>query len=161
MPERKIVRRRESMSVLSQYNTFCKSLKEGDILYNRNNNQEWGKLFLVAAKMVMVLNGEENYLLLLLGLDINGNKIIPNGKRIDITPQRAFFTVYLRKVGKCEYNLVPKLYDYKVNKGLMVVYSDADLQKFIKVVPHKPKEAKYGDDGRPLLKTTTNKNVLR
>lgn len=159
MQERKTVRRRDSSftSKISQYNNFCRALKEGDILYNKNTSLNCGNLFLVAAKGVVVLDDTETYLILLLGLKIKDDKIIPNGERIDLTPQKSYITVYLRKVGHCEYNLAPEMLDYEVNKGLMVVYKEVNLEKFLKVFPHKPKFAKYGDDGNPLVKSTTNK----
>ena len=156
---RNVIRKRptkNSPEMLSEYDTFCRNVKEGDILCGTDINK-LGELLLVAAKLSVVFDNQETCSLLLLGLKKDGNRIVSNGKRIDITPQKVSFIRYLFVVGHCEYELIPAIDKYKVNQGLVVMYRNTDLKTFSLNHSRRPVLGKYGEDGKPIIKSNTNK----
>lgn len=155
---KKTIRRRvrNVSEEIFNYNVFCKTIKEGDILYNMNKSNKWGELLLVAAKSAIVINDLETYSLLLLGLNSKDNLITTNGQRVDFTPQLASAIPYLRNVGHCKYEFFAEMKDFNVNFGMIVVCKDTDLKKYAMHHSRKPRARKYGDDGKPIVKPTKN-----
>lgn len=155
---RGIVRKRgkPSEESLAQYNQFCKSIKEGNILYNRNNSSTIGELFLVAAKITVILNNIETYTVLLIGVREVGGKLVLNNQRIDLTPQKEFISSMLRPVGYCNYDYVSEITEYKLYRGSIAAYRDTDVKKFYSN-SFKTQSRRYGDDGYPLVKPLINK----
>lgn len=147
-----------SEETLVEYHSFCKALREGDILYNMSPDNNWGELLIVATKTIVVMGDKETYSILLLGLKMEGGTIVSNGKRVDLTPQKVYSLPYLCTVGHCEFTLVPDIENYKVNQGLIVVCKNTDIWKYTRTHPRKPKVSKYGDDGELEVKSTNNKS---
>lgn len=144
---------------MKEYVEFCKNLNEGDILCEVGATNISSELLLVAAKIAIVIGDTETYSLLLLGIKKVGDRIIPDGKRVDVTPQKVSLARFLKLVGHCEYNLIPDIEKYKVNSGLVVYYKDTNLKAFSKEHSRKPRMGRYGDDGELLVKSTNNKRV--
>lgn len=139
---------------LAEYNNFCSSLKEGDILYNLNTSNRWGSLFLVSAKITISTENADTFALLLLSLKLENDYLHTDGKRIDITPQMVYSVPFLKVVGHCEYSLIPDIDKCKINKGLLTAFQNTDIRN---MGYRKPKISKYGDDGNPIIKSTNNK----
>ena len=142
---------------LNVYNDFCRNLKEGYILYNVDSTNSWGDYFLVVNVAKVNTSGIQTYTALLLGLKKEGEKFVPRNSRIRLTPDCATNVPFLKYVGKCSYRLIPEIEDVEVNIGLAAVYGSTDLHKFASNLHlHKPRNRKYGNDGKPVVKKAGN-----
>lgn len=142
---------------LDIYNGFCKGLAEGYILYNVNKGNRWGEYLLVADVATVTFCGNATYSVLLLGLKKKNGKIVPNGIKVNLTPDHACDVPFLKYVGHCAYRLVPELGEVNINTGLATVYGSADLRKFAsKLSIRKPKNRKYGNDGNLIVRDASN-----
>lgn len=153
----KKVMRCDSPEYIKEYIEFCKNIREGDILCDVGGTNISSELLLVAGKITIIIGDIETYSLILLGMKKQNDKIVPDGKRVDITPQKVAFARFLKLVGHCEYSLVAVVDNYRVNTGLVVSYKDADMKNFSKNHSRKPRLGRYGDDGELLVKSATNK----
>jgi hypothetical protein len=142
---------------ISTYNKFCRSLREGCILYNIDKTNSWGEYFLVANIASIRFAGQRTYSMMLLGLSKKEQGFVPRNLRIKLTPDYARNIPFLKNVGQCNFTLVPEIRDVDVNLGLVAVYGDVNLHKYAqKLSVHKPKSRKYGKDGHLVIKKAEN-----
>lgn len=143
---------------LVDYNKFCESLKEGDILYNINSTNLWGDYLLVSNITPLTIVGIKTYTVLLLGLKKEEDNYIPLDLRIKLTSDDAPSIPFLRTVGYCKFKLVPDLSTIYINKGLVSIYGSVDLWKYReKLNIKKPRRRKYDKAGNPVIKKAGNK----
>ena len=142
---------------LDSYNSFCGNLREGYILYNIDSTNQWGDYLLVANVATVRVKGIETYTCMLLGLKKEDNRFVPRNCRIKLTPDYAGNIPFLKYVGKCDFTIVPVVENVEVNLGLVTVYGTIDLHKFAeKLSIRKPRNRKYGRDGKPVIKKNGN-----
>ena len=142
---------------MDAYNSFCKEVKEGSIIYNIDNTNDWGEYFLVANKVVLRIAGIKTYSLLLLGLQKSEGKYKPRDLRINLTPEHAKNIPFLKYVGYANFELLPVIHNAIVNSGLIATFSEGDLHKYAKKFNiRKPQSSKYGKDGYPITKKLNN-----
>jgi hypothetical protein len=147
----------EGNNSMAIYNDFCKNLKEGYILYNVDSTNSWGDYFLVVNVAKVCINKIMTYTALLLGLRKDKDKFVPRDSRIKLTPDCATNVPFLKYIGKCSYRLIPEIKDVEVNIGLAAVYGSTDIHKFASSLHlHKPRNRKYGNDGKPVVKKAGN-----
>lgn len=140
---------------LNAYNTFCKNLREGCILYNVDNTNSWGDYFLVANISAVRLNNHKTYSVLLMGLKKDGDTFLPRNNKIKLTPEFADNLPFLKYIGRCHFTLRPELTDVDINLGLASMYGSTDVHKYAKKLSvRKPKKRRYGSDGKPIIKKT-------
>lgn len=139
--------------LLDDYNTFCRNLKEGCILYNVDSTNAWGNYLLVAN----IIPIDNTYTVLLIGLKKEDGKFKTRDIKINLTPDYAKNTPFLKYVGLCEFQLIPVLSKINVNQALVTVYGSTDLRKFNKKADlRKPRVRRYDKAGTPVIKTTKN-----
>lgn len=143
---------------ISQYNDFCKEIKEGDILYNIDSTNLWGDYLVVASKAVFTLGTVKTYYMLLIGLDKeSSNAFKTNNCRINLTPDKADNTSYLKRIGHCKFTVELKMDNVQTNKGLMCIYEGTDLLKYYsKIHMKKPRKKKYDRNGELTRKPLNN-----
>lgn len=142
---------------LSEYNTFCRNSKEGDILYNLDSTNCWGEYLLVANVSKVVIKGVATYTMLLLGLMRKEGSMVPLNIRIKLTPEYHANIPFLKYVGHCSFRLIPTIDEMDFNLGLAAVYGSTDLWKYKeKLSIRKPRRRKYGRDGKPVIKKAGN-----
>lgn len=140
-----------------KYNEFCRSVNEGDILYNIDSTNCWGDYLLVAAKAPIKVRNAKSWFILLLGLDLKDDKLITTSVRINLTPDEMQSTYYLKYVGYCKYSLTPTIYNSTIVEALKNTYKNIDLWKYSKKLHlRKPKKRKYGRDGKPIINNNNN-----
>ena len=148
----------ENSVEIDTYNQFCSNLCEGFILYNIDSTNLWGDYLLVADIIPVRVGGCKTYTVLLLGLKKEEGQFKSRNLRLKLTPEYAKHVPFLKYVGKCNFNLLPEMKDVSVNTGLVTVYGQTDLHKFATNLSiRKPKRHKYGKDGKPIIKPTSNK----
>lgn len=139
------------------YNSFCKGLREGSILYNVDCTNGWGDYLLVVNKSKIQIGNVTTYSLFLIGLSKVGNRYVPSKRKISLTPEYASHIPFLKYVGYCKFDLIPSIMEIDVNIGLVATYGNTDLHKFAKRLHiRKPQKHKYDRDGRPVIKKTNN-----
>lgn len=144
---------------IGEYNKFCKNVTEGTILYNIDSTNLWGDYLLVANKCTVSFNGMTTYTLLLIGLKRKDGKMHVRDLKINLTPDYAAYIPFLKYVGKCQYLLVPELYNVDISLALVAVYENTDIWKSShKASAKKPRRRKYDKDGKPVLKSIKNNN---
>lgn len=137
---------------LAEFNRFCKNLHEGDILYNINSTNLWGEYLLVAAKATVRFVGQKSYFIFLLGLKKCGNTFTSNNVRINFSFDKMGNLPFLKPVGFCRYSITPSFGDTAINNGLVVMYSNVDLQKYTrKHHLKKSKRRKYDVNGEKVI----------
>lgn len=142
---------------IGEYNSFCKSLRVGNILYNLDSTNLWGEYLLVVNIIPVNLIVAKTYTVLLIGLNKKDGEYIPRNLCISLTPELVGHTHFLKQVGYCKFSLTPKLESINVNNGLVAIYGNTDLHKFTnKLSIKKPRVHKYGKDGKPVIKKTDN-----
>ncbi len=142
---------------LDEYNTFCKDLMEGNVLYNMDNSNLWAEYLLVANITSVRVGNAKTYTVLLLGLKKQEGKYVPINQRISLTPDLARYIPFLKVVGYSKYKLIPEMTGLEINVGLVTVYGQADLHKFAtKLSIKKPRHSKYDKDGKPVIKKNGN-----
>lgn len=142
---------------LKEYNEFCKDLKAGCILYNLNAMNLWGDYLLVANVTHVKIGYAGTYTVLLIGMKKEEGKYTPRNLCISLTPDNIEQIPFLKQVGYSKFNLVPVLDDIKINVGLVARFSQVDLHEFTKKLHiKKPRTHKYGKDGKPIIKKTSN-----
>lgn len=147
----------KSNTDMDAYNSFCKEVKEGSIIYNIDNTNDWGEYLLVVNKVVFHIAGIKTYSLLLLGLQKSEGKYKPRDLRINITPECVKNIPFLKYVGYANYELLPSIHNAVVHSGLVATYSEGDLHKYAeKFNIRKPQSSKYGKDGYPITKKLNN-----
>ena len=143
---------------LSEYNAFCKDLRAGNILYNIDSTNMWGEYLLVAHVTAVTVGGKKTYTALLICMEKREGSYIPLNRCISLTPDSAKNVPFLKHIGYCKFNLIPEFKDMRVDVGLVAVYSRTDLHKFAtKLSIRKPKNRKYGKDGKLVIGKTENK----
>lgn len=146
-----------SENTLNIYNDFCRNLKEGNILYNVDYTNHWGEYLLVANIATFIFEGMKTYTALLIGLKKEGSKLTPYNLRIKFTPEHIDHIPFLKYVGRCDYQLVPKIENLELNLGLATIYGSIDLHKYTKKLSiRKPRNRKYGNDGHLIIKKASN-----
>lgn len=144
---------------MDDYNRFCSSLKEGCILYNVNNTNNWGDYLLVVNISAVKVSEQKTYTVLLLGLKKEKDSLVSRNTRIKLIPDYAQNVPFLKPVGYCDFKIVPILDNVKLNVGLAAVYGSTDLHKFTKNLSiRKPKKRKFGIDGKPIVKKAENED---
>lgn len=142
---------------LEEYNTFCRNLKEGNILYNIDTTNLWGEYLLVINKIAVRVNGTKTYTILLAGLKKENEQYKPKDIMVVLTPDHASSIPFLKYVGYCKFKLLPVIEKADVNVGLVAAYSEADLRKYAySINMRKPQKARYGNDGNPVIKKMNN-----
>lgn len=143
---------------LDTYNKFCSNLREGFILYNVDSTNLWGDYLLVADVIVVMVGACKTFTVLLIGLKKEEGLFKVRNLRIKLTPEHAKNIPFLKYVGYCNFNLIPEMTNVNINTGLVAVYGQADLHKFTKGLSiRKPRKQKYGNDGKLIIKPTSNK----
>lgn len=142
---------------LEEYNTFCRNLKEGNILYNIDTTNFWGEYLLVAHKVLVRVQGVKTYTILLIGLQKENDQYKPRNIMVVLTPDCASSIPFLKYVGYCKFKLYPIIDKADVNLGLVAAYSEVDLRKYAySINMRKPQKTKYGKDGKPVIKKLNN-----
>lgn len=142
----------------NEYNSFCKDLREGTVLYNMVSTNQWGEYLLVANVTPIKVNDTKTYTVLLLGLKKIDGQYIPRNLSISLTPDYVSYVPFLKPIGYCKFNLIPVLEEVNIKAGLAAVYSNTDLHKFAsKLSIRKPRNHKYDRDGKPVIKKPSNK----
>lgn len=137
---------------LSEYNSFCKGLKAGHILYNINSMNLWGDYLLVAHVAHIRVGNADTYTALLIGLKKQEGKYVPINLCISLTPDNIEQIPFLKPVGYGKFTLIPMFDNIDINVGLVTVYSQTDLHKLVtKLDIRKPRTRKYGKDGKPVI----------
>lgn len=140
------------------YNEFCESLVEGNILYNIDSTNLWGEYLLVANITSVKVEETKTYTVLLLGLNKEEGKYLPRDLRIKLTSDYIDNIPFLKPVGYCDFKLFPELSNLNVNTGLVSIYGSVDLWKYRdKLNIKKPKRRKYDGDGKLVIKKSGNK----
>lgn len=140
------------------YNRFCRSIKEGNVLYNVDSTNLWGDYLLVADITAVKIGAYKTYTVLLLGLKKEENGFKPRNMRVRLTPEYAKNIPFLKYVGWCHFELRPEISKININNGLVAVYGQTNLHDFAaKLSVRKPKRRKYGKDGNLIIKPTNNK----
>ena len=148
----------EGKTGIREYNLFCKELRAGHILYNINAMNLWGDYLLVANISHVRIGNADTYTVLLLGLKKEDGKYVPRNLSITLTPEHMEQVPFLKHVGYSKFTLVPVFDEIKVDVGLATVYSQVDLHKFVtKLSIRKPRNHKYGKDGKLVVKKPGNK----
>lgn len=143
---------------LDTYNKFCSNLREGFILYNVDSTNLWGDYLLVADVIAVRVGACKTFTVLLIGLKKEEGLFKVRNLRIKLTPEHAKNIPFLKYVGYCNFNLIPEMTNVNINIGLVAVYGQADLHKFVKGLSiRKPRKQKYGNDGKLIIKPTSNK----
>ena len=147
----------EKKTGIKEYNEFCKELKAGHILYNINNMNLWGDYLLVANVAHIRVGNADTYTVMLIGMKKEEGKYIPRNFCVSLTPDNMEQVPFLKHVGYGKFTLVPVFQEINVNVGLVTVYSQVDLHKFVsKLSIRKPRTHKYGKDGKPVIKKIGN-----
>ena len=142
---------------IEEYNTFCKSINVGSILYNINSTNCWGEYLLVADITAIKIDNLKTYAILLLGLKKEEGNYKPRELSVTLTPDDANNVPFLKPVGYCTFKLVPQLNKVNVDKGLIAAYSDIDLHKYAnRLSIRKPRTSKYNHEGSLVIKKTYN-----
>jgi len=142
---------------MEEFNDFCSDLLVGNILYNLDNTNRWPRYLLVIDITPTMINGQPSYSILLLGLSYNKGIFEADDQCIKLTSEHAHNALFLKIVGLCKFNLKPEIIDSKVNQGLITIYNNTNLKDFIqKLNIRKPHLGKYGKDGKPIIKKTSN-----
>ena len=142
---------------IAAYNSFCRNITEGSILYNIDSTNLWGDYLLVASKQVIRLGSIKTYTLLLLGLQKKEEGYVSRNLRITLTPDYASRIPFLKYVGFCKFELYPVLSETNINLGLVSVYSQTDLHKYTRHLNiRKPQKKKYDREGKPIIKKLNN-----
>ena len=142
---------------LDEYNSFCKELRAGNVLYNIDTTNLWGEYLLVAHVTPVRVGNAKTYTVLLLGLKKAEGKYVSNDLCISLTPDYAGRIPFLKHVGYCKFSLMPVLDNVDINVGLAAVYGNTDLHKFAsKLSIRKPKVRKYDREGKPVIKKPRN-----
>ena len=142
---------------LAEFNKFCKNLNEGDILYNLGNTNNWGEYLLVAAKATVRFVGQKSYFIFLLGLKKYNGTYASNNVRINFSFDKMSNMPFLKPIGFCKYSIIPSFNSINISSGLVVMYSNVDLKKYIS--NHhikKPKTGKYDTNGEKVIKQLNN-----
>ena len=140
---------------IAEYNSFCKNLHEGDILYNLDVTNLWGEYLLVAAKTKFVVNGIPVFFMLLLGLDNEDGEFKPNNLRISLSPEKLENIRYLKFVGNCKFGIQPIIEKTGLNEALNTMYKKMDLKKYSSNLGlSKPRRRKYDASGELRIKST-------
>lgn len=144
-------------SELSEYNSFCRELKAGNVLYNLNSTNMWGEYLLVVNVAAVKVGESRTYTVMLLELRRQDGKFVPGNTCVSMTPDYADNIPFLRYVGHCKFSLVPLLEDVNINIGLATVYGNTDLHKFTtKLSIRKPRSSKYDKEGNPVIRKPRN-----
>ena len=142
---------------LPEYNAFCKELRAGVILYNINNMNLWGDYLLVVNVAHIRVGNADTYTAFLLGLKKEEGKYITRNLCISLTPDKMEQIPFLKQVGYCKFKLAPVFDEIKMDIGLVTVYSQTDLHKFVsKLSIRKPRTHKYDKEGKPVIKKNGN-----
>lgn len=142
---------------LGSYNGFCKSLVEGNILYNLDSTNLWGEYLLVANISTVNTEKEKTYAVLLLGLKKEKDSLLPTGTCIKLTPDYSNNIPFLKPVGYCKFQLVPNITTLNLNVGMAAIYGSIDLWKYRRKLDiHKPRKSKYDKDGKLVIKNAGN-----
>lgn len=138
---------------LDEYNSFCKVLEAGMILYNLDSTNLWGDYLLVASVSIVRIGNAMSYVVLLIGLKKEEGKYVSRNFHIQLTYDYANITPFLKPVGYCSFFLQPVISDININVGLVTVYANTDLHKYTtKLSISKPRRRKYGKDGNLIIK---------
>ena len=147
----------ENKTGINEYNEFCKELRAGNILYNINSMNLWGDYLLVAHVTHIRIGNADTYTALLLGLKKVEGQYVSRNFCISLTPDNMEQIPFLKHVGYGKFTLVPAFEDINVNVGLVTVYSQTDLHRFVsKLSIRKPRTRKYGKDGKLIIKKNGN-----
>lgn len=142
---------------IGSYNSFCKGLKEGTILYNVDSTNCWGDYLLVVNKTSIQIGSVKTYTVLLLGLKKEDSVFKSRHLRISMTPDYASHVPFLKYVGYSKFELLPVLKDVDVNMGLVAAYGTTDLRKYAQRLSiRKPQSRRYDKDGKPVIKKPSN-----
>lgn len=142
---------------IGSYNSFCKNIVEGDILYNLNYTNLWAEYLLVVSIITVTLNNTKTYTVLLLGMKKNGDTFEFLNQNIRLSPDNADNIHYLKPVGYCKYTLSTVISSCTINKGMETIYKNTDLWQFKeKIAVRKPRKKKYGNDGKPIIRSNNN-----
>ena len=157
MDKEEFVNRDVPRDSLRMYNDFCASIREGDILYNIDNTNMWGSYLLVAARASINMGGHKTWFMLLIGLDKDGEEFTSNNTRINLNPDKASSTSYLKRIGHTKFKVDIVFKEVNINNGLAVVYENTDLWKYSrKLDTRKPRKKKYDRTGDLLIKNYNN-----
>lgn len=148
----------DTVTRLAAFNDFCKDTKEGDIFYNLDSTNSWGKYLLVVTKSVLCIDSQRTSFLMLFGLEKNEEgKLLPKGTRIDLTFDKFDSIAYLKRVGHCKYSLTPVLMEEKVNENLERFYKATNTFHYHNTHNCPKKKNRTWDiDGRKIVKDTDN-----
>lgn len=142
---------------IDSYNSFCKSLEEGSILYNMDKGNGWGEYLLVVNKSTLHVNNIRTYCLILLGLKKEEGVYKPRNLKISFTPDYAESVPFLKYVGYCKFELWAVIKETDVNVGLVASYGSTDLHKYTqKLSIRKPQKRKYDKYGNLIIKKLNN-----
>lgn len=142
---------------LEEYNTFCRNLKEGTVLYNIDTTNLWGEYLLVVHKVLVRIQNIKTYTIMLVGLQKEDGQYKSRNIMVVLTPDCASSIPFLKCVGYCRFKLYPVIEDADVNLGLVAAYSGVDLRRYAySINMRKPQKTKYGKDGKPVIKKLNN-----
>lgn len=148
----------DGITGLEKYNSFCKELRAGHVLYNMDSSNGWGEYLLVASITSVNVGDVRTYTVLLLGLRKQEGEFVPHHLCISMTPDYANHVPLLKHVGYCRFSLIPLLEEVNINTGLAAVYGNTDLHKFAtKLSIRKPRNRKYDKDGNPVIRKPGSK----
>lgn len=140
-----------------EYNEFCKELQEGDILYNLDYTNKWGKYLLVMCKAYIRTDKVSTYCILLTGLERDADEMKPTNKRIHFTPSMAQYVPFLKHVGHCDFFFTVNTDVKNFSERLAEKYDTSDIWEYSKKIHiRKPKKRKYDADSTLIVKDTVN-----
>ena len=149
----------KSDSIIEDYNNFCKECKEGDILYNIDKDNDWGEYLMVASKSIIEIGEQRTWMVVLLAMQYTDNTFSATGTHINLSPDKAAWIHYLKKVATCKFVLNPQLSSIKVNRGLLIILKDQKAWKYARQQKiSRPKKRTYDVDGMKIVKKTGNKS---
>lgn len=138
---------------LDEYNSFCNDLKAGMVLYNLDSTNQWGDYLLVASIGIITIEDKISYVVLLIGLKKEEGQYVSRNFHIQLTYDYANIVPFLKPVGNCSFFLQPIIEEININVGLVTVYANTDLHKYMsRLSISKPRRRKYGKDGKLVLK---------
>lgn len=143
---------------IGTYNSFCKGLMEGNILYNIDSTNQWGEYLLVANITPVEVGSIKTYTVLLIGLKKEEGRYIPKDTKVSLNPSYAGRIPFLKPIGYCKFSLVPAIEEVNVHTGLAAIYGNTDLHKYAANLSiRKPRAHKYDMDGKPIVRKPGNK----
>lgn len=138
-------------SDVERFNEYCKTLHEGDILYNIDSTNLWGEYLIVLVKHQVRTENGSTWFVMLSGARREKDSFRPTSLKVYLSPDKIGSCEYLKYIGHCKVTVTPEFGMGVVNKGLVAVYKGTDLWRYSRNTHcRKVRNRKYDDRGNPI-----------